>query len=334
MKKKNLIVFDMDGVLVDVTGSYREVTRRTTAIYLRDVITVPVQDEEFISLSHVAEVKRSGGLNNDWDLTSALINAFLAGGLDGGLEGGGETGVGPRNDRDLLEETRRTVGRMDLSGLERVLSEKTVVELFFSKTDKRSPLLLDRQDVGSGNLVKRIFQELYLGKSLFRELYGDSPLFYDGAGYIDRERLIPRLEHLQRLSLAHTLAIATGRPGVEARYALNRFGLDRLFSGLVSEDDVVEAEQEGEQRLRKPHPFSLDACISRCGYTKDASISYVGDMVDDMRASLRAGIFPVGFVDRQSVGDEEADNQMRRLREGGARAVVRDFDELLRIFLS
>ncbi len=34
MKPKNLIVFDMDGVIVDVSNSYRDVVRQTTRQFL------------------------------------------------------------------------------------------------------------------------------------------------------------------------------------------------------------------------------------------------------------------------------------------------------------
>lgn len=57
------ILFDMDGTLVDESGSYREAIRMT-AEYL---LSQPVFPQE------VAEVKRIPGLNNDWDAAWALV---------------------------------------------------------------------------------------------------------------------------------------------------------------------------------------------------------------------------------------------------------------------
>jgi phosphoglycolate phosphatase-like HAD superfamily hydrolase len=35
LKSKNLIIFDMDGVLIDVSGSYRDVVRQTTKLFFQ-----------------------------------------------------------------------------------------------------------------------------------------------------------------------------------------------------------------------------------------------------------------------------------------------------------
>lgn len=60
---KITIVFDMDGVLVDVTNSYYDAIKYTYNYFTGKNIT----NEEIIN------IKKQGGLNNDWDLTSYLI---------------------------------------------------------------------------------------------------------------------------------------------------------------------------------------------------------------------------------------------------------------------
>jgi len=60
---RRLIVFDMDGVLVDVTESYRESIRETVRHFTGESIThVEIQ-----------AAKNRGGSNNDWDLSLELI---------------------------------------------------------------------------------------------------------------------------------------------------------------------------------------------------------------------------------------------------------------------
>ena len=78
MKKRSLIIFDMDGVLVDVTGSYREVVRLSVVYYLRHVIGAKNLSDNFISLEDVSTIKKSGGLNNDWDLTYTILDTLLS----------------------------------------------------------------------------------------------------------------------------------------------------------------------------------------------------------------------------------------------------------------
>ncbi len=58
------LIFDMDGILVDVSESYREAIRQTASCFLN----------RKIQMSEVNEIKNKIGMNNDWDATYALIN--------------------------------------------------------------------------------------------------------------------------------------------------------------------------------------------------------------------------------------------------------------------
>lgn len=58
------VIFDMDGVIVDVSKSYREAIRQTAAYFLKR----EVKKEE------VDRIKSKIGMNNDWETTYALIN--------------------------------------------------------------------------------------------------------------------------------------------------------------------------------------------------------------------------------------------------------------------
>lgn len=58
------IIFDMDGVIVDVSNSYREAIRLTAGYFLG----------RFVNKQEVLRLKNKAGMNNDWDVTYALIN--------------------------------------------------------------------------------------------------------------------------------------------------------------------------------------------------------------------------------------------------------------------
>ncbi len=58
------LIFDMDGVLVDVSESYREAIRQTAGYFLK----------KNVLMSEVNEMKNKSGMNNDWDASYALIN--------------------------------------------------------------------------------------------------------------------------------------------------------------------------------------------------------------------------------------------------------------------
>jgi HAD superfamily hydrolase (TIGR01548 family) len=59
----DVIVFDVDGVLVDVTASYREAIRETVCTFTGDLVSNDL----------IQDFKNQGGWNNDWDLTFRLI---------------------------------------------------------------------------------------------------------------------------------------------------------------------------------------------------------------------------------------------------------------------
>ena len=58
------LLFDMDGVLVDVTKSYRKAIQQTAGYFLK----------REVKISEVNEIKKKVGMNNDWDATYALIS--------------------------------------------------------------------------------------------------------------------------------------------------------------------------------------------------------------------------------------------------------------------
>jgi HAD superfamily phosphatase len=62
----DVIVFDMDGVLVEVTESYREAIRETVRHFTG----------KLVSHDKIQDFKNAGGWNNDWLLSHRLITDF------------------------------------------------------------------------------------------------------------------------------------------------------------------------------------------------------------------------------------------------------------------
>jgi HAD superfamily phosphatase len=60
---KPLLVFDMDGVLVDVTESYRETITRTVAHFTGSQVT----------RAQIQDLKNAGGWNDDWKLSHHMV---------------------------------------------------------------------------------------------------------------------------------------------------------------------------------------------------------------------------------------------------------------------
>jgi len=186
-------------------------------------------------------------------------------------------------------------------------------------------------DVGTGNIIKQIFQEIYLGESLFQSIYGFAPAVYTGQGYMTREKLLTDASVFKLLSKHGILAIATGRPESEALYALDFFGLRKYFSVIYTLDDCLASEkrifhlQRKKVTLSKPNPFMLDAIKEKIS-DPVGDCYYVGDMPDDMIAASRAKAGFIGIGVTRSASDKK--RRKDALLQAGAVYVIEDVDGL------
>ncbi len=328
MPKQSLIVFDMDGVIIDVSGSYRETVRQTARLFFKGARSWEDLPDPLFPLSDLAAVKQGGGLNNDWDLTFWVIGLLF------------QLVNEPSeiNDPDHWSRYHKMMAQCDVAKLSRYLkSIKNPITALLNKNDKPKNNIVTSfyvGDVGSGNIIKQIFQEIYLGKELFRTTYQRNPEMYHGEGYILREGVLIDGTILDKLSENYLLAIATGRPKAEADYPLAHFQLLEYFREIYTLDECIKEEQRilkdsGKKvSLSKPHPFMLDAIAETIGGVVDGYY-YVGDMPDDMLAAKRSrtGFKGIGIL--LSAPDKE--NMKKNLVQAGADYIIDDFAELIRL---
>ena len=329
--RQALIVFDMDGVIIDVSGSYRNAVRQTARLFFKDALSWESLPDPLFSLADLARVKQSGGLNNDWDLTFLIINLLFT------LVK--ESSEYP--DSNPWNMYKKTLRDCDVADLAQFLdSEKNPVSTLLEKNGRISNDFIARLytgDVGTGNIIKQIFQEIYLGKDLFESTYGLRSKVYHEKGYINKETLLMAKSILERLSRKNILAIATGRPQIEADYPLEHFDLKKFFSIILTLDDCLKEEQKiFEQKhtkvsLSKPNPYMLDAIETACK-NKVSKYYYIGDMPDDMMAASRsrAGFIGIGVLFSSS----EKDQLRKDLKNGGADYIIENFDQLVNIIES
>ena len=314
----NLLVFDMDGVLVDVSGSYREATRQAAYIFLKSCKGGDLLKAPLFSLEELAAVKQSGGLNNDWDMTHRVISLLL---VMADCGGSGTDGA-KREQWDVAPLAQY------LDKAERPLSAIMESGRLSKAADKYYA-----GDVGSGNIIKQIFQEIYLGQELFAQTYGFAPQYCTQDGLILKEKLFISRSLLQNLAAGNKLAIATGRPRSEALYPLKKHGLD-MFSDIVSLDECDAEEKRILEKtgckvsLGKPSPFMLDRIATL--YPDAEKLYYFGDVGDDMKAakSSRYPFIAVGIA--YSAPDPKA--AAEKLSECGADILIHSPDELADIF--
>lgn len=247
------ILFDIDNVLVDTRESYLAAIRKTVEQYL--------DRPGIISAREVDRFKLLGGFNDDWDSCYGII-VFL------------ETAIQGKPIR--LGDHRKQ--RLSISELGELFPERP---LGLDDLLKHLRILYERVELPSYKKISQIFQEIYLGKK------GDGR-----GGLILKEKLIfPKsiLEKIRRKGIR--LGIVTGRSRFEARFALKRFGILKLFDVLVTIDDVKKEEKRTGESRRKPHPWPLVEAAQRLRNKGLNRYLYVGDLPDDILTAKRAKKF-------------------------------------------
>jgi HAD superfamily hydrolase (TIGR01548 family) len=337
----DVLIFDMDGVLIDVSHSYRKTIQQTIFIYLETCLGIRA---DLVSPEEISLFKSAGGFNNDWDLTSGFLLYLLS-----------ISRVPPLPKHEKLSSLDEVVLylRLQLSSFHQRKDLKLKNTHFHSFLERVKTLgggmngvraslgdSLEGWVYGSGNLekenlVKRIFQEVYLGKE-FASHYHLQPLFYRGKGLYLREKLLIGREVLSSLHKKVRLGIASGRPRFEAELALKRFHLSPYFKSVVTLDEIEEEEERillstGKKiRRSKPHPYSLLRVAQEIGIP-DARCGYVGDVLDDMLAARSAqkilNMLAIGYLS----GRGRQKSQEELLRKAGADHIIKNPKELFRI---
>ena len=277
------LVLDIDGVVVDVADSYRKAIRESIdRVY-----------GETIDRDAIQAFKDAGGFNNDWALTDAAALFVLARRAGLGLD------VEAFTDRIAaggggVEAARRVVETADGVATERV----------FEAWDPER--------------LRAVFQALYLGETLYRELEGGDPPVAT-AGYIHDEPTLVEPATIETLTERFDIGVLTGRPAAEATIALERVGLDVPQPHRFTMDDWEEG---------KPHPRALVALAERFDADR---VAFAGDTLDDIRTARNADeTDPDRTYDAIGVltGGLTGETGRRAFIEAGADAVLTDVNAL------
>ncbi|MEF8786267.1 MAG: TIGR01548 family HAD-type hydrolase [Haloarculaceae archaeon] len=251
------VVLDVDGVLVDVADSYRRaIVESVKRVY-----------GETIARADIQQFKDAGGFNNDWELTYAVALYILA-----RREG---------MDRSLSQFTDAIQGMGGgLDAARAVVSEELTPadrERVFAEWDT------DR--------LRDVFQQLYLGSDLYRNIEGGEPRL-DTPGFIHDEPVIVDPETIDALQDRFHVGVLTGRPAAEADIALERVGLDVPDDHRFTMDDWEAGKPDPAALVTLAERFDADSEEHRSSgrRTQSAdSIAFVGDTLDDVRTAVNAG---------------------------------------------
>ena len=318
LRSVDAVVFDCDGVLIDIRDSYNKAISKAVT-YILGGLTGHAFPETFASDEIVFLFRKTGGFNNDWDTVYGIL-MFTLSNL-------------PFETREELRKQMQSIGREPnaferFSSMEEAAKKETMPEelsseflealtaklkeftelLDASGTDSVDRNLVEAPDVSedfldfynclkrflhcpeevSRSIIATVFEEFFCGAKLFQETYSVEPRFNTGPGVIENERLIVRPETLDRLTSVlgkANLGIASGSRFRTAEYVLGdllkRFSPTAVvFLEIMEENESLQTDLEGlKVNLKKPHPFSLLKAAKAFGNFNFAL--YVGDSMED-----------------------------------------------------
>ena len=340
--------------------------------YFLEILELEGEKGKLATLGDIQKFKDTGLYNNDWKLSYALISYYINLILRK-LE---QKNFLPKftkqfdaiqfSDVQSFIQSLKKVGEFlrqyGISGtyLANLKDDDIVgLDLFLvqSSLDKQKPietslvgvdpeLVEDKEqfvkrlapyDLEKPDLLKRLFEEMYLGKGLFNKIYDIPSFFKFDASLMDMEDFIPTKETLNMLRKQFgTFGIYSGRPRPQGMYILEKFRYIGYFDETESVflGDMLKSEEE-MKKLGKPDPTLFIELIEKT-VKKGTRVVYVGDGIADailVEKAKEKGLENLSFLGVVS-SSEDSNKLFTEYSKHGADAVVTDVNDIPYLFTS
>jgi HAD superfamily phosphatase len=262
------VIFDIDGVIIDVSNSFRVAISQTVQLYC--VRTAGFTGDEVLLLPSETQLfKLAGGFNNDWDLSAAAILFYLT---KAEIQNTKDTRA-LKSHGQTLEEFTAAAGRAG-GGMHGAMA------VLFPMLTKEQRLKVESEY--NRDEIERLFQELYGGTDHCDRLYGHTPVFNKRKGLLNAEKTM--LDPAMPGFFPGMTGVLTGRTKEETEVGLEKAGLAKIFN---KENVYFDSGLEPEKR--KPRPGALIELAAKLG---GKVTLYVGDVMDDLLVVRNANLDP------------------------------------------
>ncbi len=252
IKSLDAIIFDCDGVLIDVTNSYDLAIKKTVDFMLKEM--AQIDNPNIVTTQMIEGFKSSGGFNDEVDTTYSLVLSIVA---------------AKKLNKPIVEFISDVIKNSDQSGIRSVEKYLDTIKVDLSEIRKK----LAYPGPHDSNILYSTFDEIFYGTKLYYELYKRKPRFFDGKGLIGGDLVLVKKELIDALrkKFDKKIAIISGRGVVSAKYSLKE---------LFDEFDLKNSRfLEDETRdLAKPNPQPL---VSSIRGLRSHCCMFVGDSMED-----------------------------------------------------
>ena len=251
------IIFDCDGVLIDITKSYDLAIIKTTQYVLETF--AKINDSIDVDFKIIDGFKSTGGFNDEVDLTYAAIISLVA---------------AKKLKKDQTSFIFDVIKNSDTSG---IVSVENYIESKVDISDIKKQLSYPGSH--NENPLYQIFDQLFYGPELYQKLFKNTSKFSE-PGLIEQDNVIlnDTLTTQLQKKFNSKIVIVTGRGRESVNYSLKTF-LEKfdLKNSVFLEDESRE--------LAKPNPQPLVDSIMGM---KNISTMYVGDSMEDFIMANKA----------------------------------------------
>ena len=292
------IIFDCDGVLVDITNSYDQTIVKTTKYVLETL--AKITDSIQIDFKIIDGFKSTGGFNDEVDLTYAAILSIVA---------------AKKLKKDQTEFIFLVIKNSDSTGIKSV-------ETFIKNQIDISEIIEQLSYPGShkDNILYQIFDQLFYGPELYSKLFQNTSKFSE-PGLIENDVVIFNNDLADKLEnkFHKQISMVTGRGKESVKYSLKHL-LDKfdLKNSMFLEDEPRE--------LAKPNPQSLVNSIT--GMNSESCL-YVGDSMEDFIMAKKATILGNNTTFCGIIGTSKNPEEKLQLFEQNEAILVLDSINLL-----
>ena len=250
------IIFDCDGVLIDITKSYDLAIVKTTQYVLENYSKIT--NSINVDFKIIDGFKSTGGFNDEVDLAYAAILSLVA---------------AKKLQKDPTEFIFDVIKNSDSNGI------VTVEKYLQNQTDiSEIKNQLSYPGTHHDNPLYQIFDQLFYGPELYKKLFDKDSKFSE-PGLIEQDDVIINNSLLELLEKRFNskIAMVTGRGKESVSYSLKEL-LPRfdLKNSVFLEDESRD--------LAKPNPKPLLDSIKGMNGT---STLYVGDSMEDLIMAKR-----------------------------------------------
>lgn len=284
--KIDSVIFDCDGVLVDVTNSYDLTIQRVVKYMLSEV--ADIQSSFKIMPEIIAKFKATGGFNDEVDTSYVLILSLIA---------------AIRLNVPQEEFINKVVENADETGIKSVERYLSKLSIDLSDIIKK----LDYPGQRNSNLLYSVFDQMFYGQKLYYKLFKKKSRF-NGHGLIENDKVLLTKDLIKTLKKKYDnkVAIVSGR-GIESI----RFTLKELLDEFDIKNSVFLEDEPRD--LAKPNPESLLKAIKGLGSTNPL---YVGDSTEDFIMSNKTNEIGFNTIFCGIFGTSASPDTKRKLFEG------------------